>query len=58
MTPFEIDAALEGMVVLCDTRERDTPFLRARLSQMKCLCERRKLDWGDYSAKFPLPGGG
>lgn len=58
MTPFEIDAALEGMVVLCDTRERDTPFLRARLSQMKCPCERRKLDWGDYSAKFPLPGGG
>lgn len=57
MTPFEIDDALDGMRVLIDTREQDTPRLRARLQQMDCPNERFKLDFGDYSAKFPLPGG-
>lgn len=57
MTPFEIDEALDGMVCLVDTREQDTPRLRARLETMKCPNERIKLDFGDYSAKFPLPSG-
>ena len=57
MNPFEIDEALDGMVVLVDTREQDTPRLRARLKQMNCPSERMKLDFGDYSAKFPLPNG-
>lgn len=57
MTPFEIDEALDGMVCLVDTREQDTPRLRARLEAMNCPNERIKLDFGDYSAKFPLPSG-
>lgn len=57
MTPFELRDALEGMVVLVDTREQDTPRLRARLQEMNCPYERQKLDFGDYSAKFPLPNG-
>ena len=45
------------MVCLVDTREQDTPRLRARLAQMNCKCRREKLDFGDYSAEFPLPDG-
>lgn len=57
MTPFEVTEALEGMVVLVDTREQDTLRLRRRLRQMECPHERKKLDFGDYSAKFPMPDG-
>jgi len=57
MNPFEINEALDGMVCLVDTREQDTPRLRARLATMNCPNEREKLDFGDYSAKFPLPSG-
>ena len=58
MNPFEIDEALDGMVCLIDTRERDTIRLRARMQQMGCPYERIALNFGDYSAKFPLPDGG
>lgn len=54
MTPREIDTALGGMVVLVDTREQDTPRLRARLKEINCPYERHKLDFGDYSAKLPI----
>lgn len=60
MTVFEIDAALDGMVCLVDTREQDTPRLRARLAQMNLPDERIRrgtLSFGDYSAEFPLPNG-
>lgn len=57
MNVFEIDEALDGMVCLVDTREQDTPRLRARLEQMNCPNERFKLSFGDYSAKFKLPNG-
>ena len=57
MTVFEIDTALDGMVCLVDSREQDTPRLRARLAQINCPYEREKLNFGDYSAKFPLPNG-
>lgn len=57
MTPFELRDSLEGMVVLVDTREQDTPRLRARLKEIGCNYERVKLDFGDYSARFPLPEG-
>ena len=57
MTVFEIDEALDGMVCLADSREQDTPRLRARLAQMNCPNEREKLNFGDYSAKFPLQSG-
>ncbi len=56
MTPREIEKALKGMVILVDTREQETLRLRARLKQMGCPYERCKLDFGDYSAKFPIGG--
>lgn len=43
-------------MVLVDTREQDTPRLRARLKSMNCPCEREKLDFGDYSAKITVNG--
>ena len=49
--------ALDGMRVLIDTREQDTPRLRARIATMDCPIERATLSFGDYSAKFPLPNG-
>lgn len=52
MHPVEVRKALEAMVVLVDTREQDTPRLRARLRQMGCPHERVKLDFSDYSARF------
>lgn len=55
MHPAEIETALEGMVVLVDTREQDTPSLRARLKHFGKY-ERQKLEAGDYSAKVPANG--
>lgn len=52
MTPFEINDALEHMTVIVDTREQPTARLKGRLRQMGCPNERRKLDFGDYSAFF------
>lgn len=57
MTPSEVQAALDGMVCLVDNREQDTPRLRARLEIMGCKYERVSLNFGDYSARFPLPDG-
>lgn len=56
MTVPEMEDALEGMVVLVDTREQDTPALRRRIAAFGPW-EREKLDAGDYSASFPLPDG-
>lgn len=56
MHPAEIESALEGMVVLVDTREQDTPALRERVKYFGKY-ERKALAAGDYSAKIPLPGG-
>ncbi len=57
MTPVEIRQSLEQMTVLVDTREQQTPALQKRLYQMGCPYERRKLEFGDYSAQCPLPDG-
>lgn len=51
MHPVEVKNALESMVCLVDTREQDTPCLRARLREMGCPWERKKLEFGDYSVK-------
>lgn len=51
MHPVEVKNALESMVCLVDTREQDTPRLRARLREMGCPWERKKLEFGDYSVK-------
>lgn len=57
MNPFEIDEALDGMVVLVDTREKPTKVAERRYSQFGCKYERIALNFADYSAKFPLPDG-
>lgn len=57
MHPAEIESALESMVILVDTREQETPAFRARV-QAFTSWRREKLDAGDYSAEFTLPGGG
>lgn len=57
MNPLDMNDVLEGMVCVVDSREQDTPRLRARLKQIGCKCNRRKLDFGDYSADFKLPTG-
>ena len=51
MHPVEVKTALESMVCLVDTREQDTPRLRARLKEIGCPWERKKLNFGDYSVK-------
>ena len=60
MHPLDVMDALDGMILLIDTREQDTALFRSRLRAFP-RHEREKLDFGDYSAKFPLPekeGGG
>ncbi len=57
MHPFEIDAALKTLTVLVDTREQPTERLKKRLSDMGVPSQRRKLDFGDYSAAVTLPDG-
>lgn len=49
--------SLDSMVILVDTREQDTPSLRRRLELTGRPWERKKLDFGDYSAKCRLPDG-
>ena len=56
-THFEIDHMLDSMTVLVDTREQDTPALRARLEGLGRPFKRCKLDYGDYSAEITKPDG-
>ena len=57
MHASEIDDCLKGLVCQCDSREQDTPRLKARLKQIGYPIERIALNVGDYSAKIPLPDG-
>lgn len=54
MHPIEITQALQTLTVLVDTREQPNSRFRKRLRDMGVPCERRKLDFGDYSAKVTL----
>jgi ERCC4-type nuclease len=58
MNSRDIKAALETFTIIVDSREQETPRLVRRLNQMECPHIRRKLDFGDYSAKVELPFGG
>lgn len=51
MDHFEVEAALQTMTVLVDTREQDTPRARKRLHDLGCPYERKALRFGDYSAR-------
>lgn len=55
MTVPEIERSLEGLTILVDTREQETPSLKARLKHFP-KWERQKLDAGDYSAKVCVNG--
>lgn len=57
MDHFDVEAALDTMIILVDTREQDTPQLRGRLKAMRAPYKREKLDFGDYSARCVLPSG-
>ena len=57
MHGFEIDTALKTLTVLVDTREQPTPRLKKRIKDMGIPAVRRKLDFGDYSAKVTLSDG-
>ncbi|MCM1545146.1 MAG: ERCC4 domain-containing protein [Ruminococcus sp.] len=58
MDIFEIKYALEHITILVDTREQNTEQARSRLESMNKPYERKKLDFGDYSAKCALADGG
>ncbi len=57
MTPFEVQAALESMVLLVDTREQPTPYFARRMKETGLPYVRQKLDFGDYSARCTLEDG-
>ncbi|MGI6096369.1 MAG: ERCC4 domain-containing protein [Lachnospiraceae bacterium] len=57
MTPFEVNAALEKLVLLVDTREQDTLSFRRRMKEVEMPYTRQKLDFGDYSAKCTTDDG-
>ena len=54
MTHFEVQAALENMVLLVDTREQPTPYFDRRMKETGMPYIRQKLDFGDYSIKCTL----
>lgn len=56
-TNFEIDACLESMELLVDTREQPTIKLQERIEATGLPHIRRKLDVGDYSCQCTLPTG-
>lgn len=57
MTGPEIENCLRTMVILVDTREQPSERAQKRYSSFKCPYQRKKLDFGDYSAEFTLPDG-
>lgn len=48
---------LSSLTILVDTREQDTPALRARLEGLGCPSRRCKLDYGDYACEITKPDG-
>ena len=57
MNHFEVENALESMILLVDTREQPTQNLQRRIAVTGLPAERKKLDAGDYSCKCTLSGG-
>ena len=57
MHPVEIKDTLATMVILVDSREKDTPALRKRLNATGLPVDRGALTSGDYSCKIVLPDG-
>lgn len=57
MHPAEVENALKTLRVIVDTRERPTAISEKRYEQFGVPYERRKLDFGDYSAVLTLENG-
>lgn len=57
MDIFEAKYALEHLTLLVDTREQNTPAFRRRMKDTGLPWERKKLDFGDYSAQCRLEDG-
>ena len=57
LTNFEIDACLESMQLLVDTREQPTKCLENRIRATGLPAIRKKLCVGDYSCQCTLPSG-
>ncbi len=55
MRPRDIQAVLDSMAVIVDTREQDTMEARYRLREMRV--QRAALDYGDYTYNAVLPSG-
>ena len=51
-TNFEVEKMLESLIVIADTREQPTIRFRNRMKATECPWERKKLDYGDYSAEW------
>lgn len=51
MTPYEVEKALNELTLIVDTREQTTARLEHRLESAGLPYIRKKLDYGDYSAK-------
>lgn len=57
MDIFDVKHALEHLTLLVDTREQNTPAFRRRVKDTGLPWERKKLDFGDYSARCELDKG-
>lgn len=57
MHPVDIDATLNQMTVIVDSREQPTKQAQRRYSEFGCPWKRDKLDFGDYSAEYILSDG-
>lgn len=57
MIQSEITQILKSLVIVVDSREKETPLLHQRLSSLPCAYVRRKLDFGDYTADVTLLDG-
>lgn len=57
MKPFEVNDTLNTFWIIYDTREQPTDTFKRRIEDFGCTSERRKLDFGDYTAACRLQDG-
>ena len=57
MDRLEIEACLESMQILIDTREQPNARADKRFSSFGCPYKRHTLSYGDYTYNFRLPDG-
>ena len=57
MTPMQVHAALDTLTLLVDTREQPTARFAQRMAAARLPYTRKKLDFGDYSARCTLEDG-